>query len=132
MKKSINILILILIMSFSWTGCAKDETIEYPNTPPVVTLDNEVIEGVRGQDITITGSLRDDFGLKFITFTSPGINLNRTTAISNPTLGINETFEFSQAHRIPANTQGSEHFITVKCKNLTGQVTEAIVRVVIP
>jgi hypothetical protein len=131
MKKSINIIILFLIISFIWTGCKKDETIEYPNTPPVVTLGSEVIEGVRGQDIIITGTLRDDFGLKFITFTSPGINLNRTIAISSRE-EILETFEFSQNHRIPANAVGNEFIVLATCKNLTGQVTEATFRVTLP
>jgi len=132
MKKTLNFVILFLLTSFMWMGCQKDDAIEYPNTPPVITLESNELTGVRGQDIVITGSLKDDFGLKFITFTSPGINLNRTTAISNPTLGINETFEFSQTHRIPANAVGSEHFITLRCKNLTGQITESTVRVVLP
>lgn len=112
------------------SACNQEEVIDYPNTSPVVIIVNETITAAPGQEITISGTLKDEFGLKSVVVENSLIGLNKSFAVSSRT-EILDSFELIVTHKLPANITAQEVFIKVTCKNLTGQITEVFVKVVL-
>jgi hypothetical protein len=107
---------------FIFNNCTEDSGVEYTNNPPEVTLSNKTINSSPGSEILIEASLKDDFGLKYVSLSSAGIYLDRIVDISTKDTIISE-YDFSYNHMIPLSVTGKEYFVSMKVKNLTGQVS---------
>jgi hypothetical protein len=123
--------IIIFLFAFStlmFASCNKEEIIEYSNKPTEIQLATPVIQSTPGQTITIQAKLIDDLGVKYYTVVSSSLSLNKIVNISTSSSIVN-SFDLSYAHKIPANASGKEHEILLRVKNLTGQISEATVKV---
>lgn len=111
-----------------FTSCNKEEIIEHSNNPAEIQLITPVIKAAPGQTITIQAKLTDDLGVKYYTVISGSLALSKIVNVSTPS-GIVDNFDLSYSHTIPANVTGKDHEILLRVKNLTGQISEAIVKV---
>lgn len=123
--------ILFILFAFSallFTSCNKEEIIEYSNKPSDIQLVTPVIQSAPGQTITIQAKLTDDLGVKYYTVVSGSLSLNKIVNVSTSSSIVNN-FDLSYAHKIPANASGKDHEIQLRVKNLTGQISEATIKV---
>lgn len=123
--------ILFILFAFSallFTSCNKEEIIEYSNKPTDIQLVTPVIQSAPGQTITIQAKLTDDLGVKYYTVVSGSLSLNKIVNVSTSSSIVNN-FDLSYAHKIPANASGKDHEILLRVKNLTGQISEATIKV---
>lgn len=123
--------IIFILFAFSallFTSCNKEEIIEHSNKPTEIQLVNPVIQSAPGQTITIQAKLIDDLGVKYYTVVSGSLSLNKIVNVSTSSSIVNN-FDLSYAHKIPANASGKDHEVLLRVKNLTGQISEATVKV---
>lgn len=122
------IIFLVTFCTLVLTSCNKEDVIEYSNKPTSIEVLTPVIQSAAGQNITIQAKLIDDLGIKFYTVSSGSLTLNKIVNVSTNT-SIVDTFDLSYVHKIPANATGKNHEILLSVKNLTGQISEAIIKV---
>jgi hypothetical protein len=124
---------LILLITFSvllFTSCNKEEIIEHSNNPTEIQVITPVIQSAPGQTITIQAKLTDDLGVKYYTVLCGSLSLNKIVNVST-TSGIIDDFDLSYDHKIPEDVSGKEHEILLRVKNLTGQISEATIKVML-
>jgi hypothetical protein len=122
------IFVLFTISALLFTSCNKEEIIEHSNKPTEIQLVNPTIQSAPGQTITIQAKLTDDLGVKYYTVVSSSLSLNKIVNVSTSSSIVNN-FDLSYAHKIPANATGKDHEILLRVKNLTGQISEATIKV---
>lgn len=129
MKRNILFIITVLI-TILFAACNEEEGVEYTNNPTEVNLSTDVINAIPGQQITIEAQLTDDFGIKYVDLLSGGLSLNKRIGISSED-EIISSIQFSYTHKIPDDVTGNEYEIAIKVKNLTGQITDTIIKVLL-
>ncbi|WP_373496543.1 hypothetical protein [Aquiflexum sp.] len=111
-------------------ACNEDNAPSYSNEPPVINLSTQEITATAGSTVSIQGQVTDDFGVKFLTIFSGALAINTQIDVSTRN-EIRSSYQLSFELQVPHDLSGDEYTIQISAKNLTGQVTNRNIRLIV-
>ncbi len=120
-----SIYALLICMS-----CNEDNAQSYSNEPPIVNLTSQEITVTPGSTASIQGQVTDDFGVKFLTIFSGALDINAQIDVSTRN-EIRSSYQLNYSLEVPQDLSGDEYTIQISAKNLTGQVTNRNIRLIV-